>query len=136
MKLRRRKKPFSQGSISQIYELFFKPLVQFYKPASKSLYEFLEELFDVQHRYITRYRVKVPFRVTGQLYVAGWAKVQGLGDRNVPQDALIWVREDLREPAYVDVEVVAQGRDDQVFQVERMEWERLKLSCINLDLDD
>lgn len=75
--------------------------------------------------------------INGPLYVAGWAKVQGIGDRNIPEGAKLWVREDLREPSHVDVEVVVRGRvQDEVFYVERMEWERIKLSCIQLDLDD
>lgn len=135
MTVRRRKRPFTQGYIKKIYELFFQPLVRVYKQPGEGLHEFLDMLFDVQHRYITRYRVKQPFQIEGPLYVAGWAKVQGIGKRKIPKGSVVWVREDLREPDYVDVEIVTRGREDQVFYVERLHWERYKLSCINLDLD-
>lgn len=136
MLTRRRKRPFNQGYIKQIYELFFKPIVTSYKPSDQSLYDFLEELFDVKHRYITRYRVKSDFKIKGLFYVAGWAKTQGLGNRDVPAGSIIWVREDMREPEHVDIEVVRQGREDEVYYLTKLEWEEHKLNCLNLDFDN
>jgi len=133
---RRRKKPFNQGSIKRIYELFFQPLVRHYRSDNQSISSFLEDIFDVQHRYINIYKVKKSFNITGPLYVAGWSKVQGLGYRKVKAGDMIWVREDLREPANVDIEVSSgQGSATQVFYVPRIDWEAFKLNTVLVDLD-
>lgn len=114
--------PFSEGVISLIYKWFFGPLI-FYKPHDMAIKEWLEYLFDVKNREITRYRVTKPFTVPGLYYSAPLVKVQGIGYRELKEDDILWVRRDARNPDTIDVEFMGgQGRADQVFALNSSQW--------------
>ena len=116
--------------------MFFEPIVKVYRSPDQTLHDFLEDIFDTNYRYITVYKVRAPFDITGPLYVAGWTKIQGIGYRHAKAGDLLWVREDMREPANVDVEILSgHGGKAQVFYVPRMDWEKFKLNCDAVDIE-
>lgn len=120
-KLKTRPDPLSEGSLKAIYTGFFEKLRE-YKPHTMTLYDWMEHLFDTKNREIHRYRAKEPFKMPGLLLLAPNYPVQGLGYREVPQNAEVWVRTDERD---VNVELEwlgGQGKKDQVFRLSRQEW--------------
>jgi hypothetical protein len=124
-----RPEPFSEGSITEIYKYFFGPLIH-YKPALMPIKDWMEILFDLKNREITRYLVERPFHMPGLYYSAPAMKVQGIGYRDVKPDSIIWVRKDARNPDQIDVEFLGgQGKKDQMFQLTEHEWDYVALHC-------
>jgi hypothetical protein len=122
-----RPEPFSEGSIADIYKLFFGKLI-FYKPESMSIQEWMEHLFDFANRDIIRFVAVRPFSLPGLYYAAGSKKVQGMGYRKVELGDVLWVRLDARNPDTIDVEIFSgQGNKDQVFALDALQWEWTKL---------
>jgi len=129
-----KKHSFHQGSIKQIYELFFQPLVKRYRVPGKSLKEFLEDLFNVDYRNIDRYKVKNTFEIPGLLYTAGWAKTQGLGYRTVKKGSLIFVRTDSREPNAIDVEFYGGvGEKEHVYCLNQYQFNSILQNISKID---
>lgn len=123
--------PFAEGSIRDIYKLIFGKLIYF-KPDAVSIADWLEELFDVKHRDISRFTATQDFTLPGLLYVAPAVKVQGTGYRQIREDQELWVRTDARNPDSVDVEVFAgQGEADLVYSLTRAEWDWVARFCTN-----
>jgi hypothetical protein len=118
--------PIEEGSLKLIYKWFIGPLI-IYKPASHSIKEWLEELFDIKHRDITRYVVMKPFHMPGLYCETAATKIQGVGYRTVKKDEVLWVRTDGRRPNVIDVEWLGgQGRKDQVFSLSADQWRWVK----------
>lgn len=128
--------PFSEGSLAQIYKLYFGRLI-FFKPTDTPIADWLEELFDVKHREITRYRANHEFTLPGLQYIAPTVKIQGVGYRRIRQDQELWVRTDSRAPDAVDVEVFAgQGEADTVYALTRAEWDWVSRFCTNVEEEE
>lgn len=114
--------PFAEGSLKDIYQLFFGRLI-FYKPESLTIKEWMDELFDIKHREISRFIVARPFQMPGLLYETANNKIQGIGYREVPAGAELWVRHDAKNPDQYDVEWVSpHGIGDQVFCLDPFQW--------------
>lgn len=125
MRIKRTLDPWNEGSLAEIYKHFFGKLTQ-YKPLEMTLQEWHSVLFDVKNRDIEMYEAIKPFNMTGLYYAAPWVKIQGLGHREIPEKAVMFVRTDSRIET-VDVEVFAgPGKRDQVFQLTQLEWNRLQ----------
>lgn len=123
-----------EGHIREIYDTFFRKLVMRYCPEDKSVREFLEDLFNVDHRNITIWKSKRGFRMPGLHYLTGNVKVQGIGFRDVTPNSLLWVREDTKNPGYYDVEFMGgQGGGEQVYQLTASEWLSIQIHCDPID---
>jgi hypothetical protein len=126
MAKKNRPAPASQGSLSDIYKLFFGRLHHL-KPDVMSLGEWMEYLFDYKNRDIARFVATKEFTMPGLFYTAGSVKVQGLGYRQVPEGAALLVRSDDRTNT-VDVDWMGgQGEKEQVFCLSASEWGWVKL---------
>jgi hypothetical protein len=115
--------PLTEGSLMNIYQWFFAPLVH-YKPAEMPIKDWMELLFDFRNRDIVRYVATKPFKMPGLFYQAANIKVQGMGYRKVAVGDAMWVRHDARNPRVVDIEVQT-GAGDQVFQLTSSEFNRI-----------
>jgi hypothetical protein len=120
-KSKRKYEPFQEGSLAEIYKIFFGKLV-IYKPETMSLQEWNEELFDVKNRDIAVMEATEAFRMPGLYYAAPLVKIQGIGFRDIPARAICFVRTDSRSDT-IDVEVFAgPGKKDSVFALTTSEW--------------
>lgn len=118
--------PWNEGSLSEIYRLFFGKLTQ-YKPHEMTLQEWNEVLFDVKNRDIQMFEAKKAFKMPGLYYTAPLVKIQGLGFRDIPERTILFARTDSRSDT-VDVECFAgQGKKDLVFCLTTQEWTRLQV---------
>jgi hypothetical protein len=119
--------PLNEGSIADIFRHFFGPLVR-YKHEEQSLGQFMGELFGLNERTITRYKVKKPFKIPGLFATAPHRKIQGIGERNVKRGDILWVRTDITKPNSIDVQWLKPGQD-LVFELNEREfnWIRLNL---------
>ncbi len=125
MRIKRTLDPWNEGSLSDIYKLFFGKLTQ-YKPHEMTLQEWNETLFDVKNRDIQMYEATKAFKMPGLYYVAPLVKIQGLGFRAIPEKTILFARTETRSEN-VDVEVFAgQGKKDLVFCLTNNEWGRLQ----------
>lgn len=116
----------AQGSIARIWKLFIAPLVR-YKHRDQSLDNFLNRLFHSDERPIVRYVVKQKFKMPGLLALAPTVKIQGIGNRDVPVGATLWVR---TEPTEMTVEWHGgPGRREQIFSLDTTQWGWVKLRC-------
>lgn len=135
--MRTKRQPWREGSIQEIYDTFFRPLVARYCTDSDNPKKFIEDLFDVDNRIIRSFTAISSFNMPGLLYVTGQQKVQGLGYRAVPIDTLMWVREDRRQPSHsatVDVEFMGGiGNKDQVFNLSASEWNTIQPHLMIID---
>lgn len=124
------RKPWNEGSLAKIYDLFFRPLVARYCQDQDNPKKFIEDLFDVDYRIIRTFVANKSFKMPGLYYLTGQQKVQGLGYRQVGAEDLLWVREDRRQPehlATVDVEFMGGvGSKDQVFSLSPSEWNSIR----------
>jgi hypothetical protein len=128
MEDKKRPDPITEGSLRQIYDWFLGKLIQ-YKPDTMPLADWMEYLFDIKNRDITRYITKNSFRMPGLLCATPHVKIQGIGYRDVPKGAVIYVRKDARAPDSVDVEWLGgQGKADRVFSLSASEWAWVELS--------
>lgn len=126
---RRRYKPVNEGSLRSISEWFLSPIYRQYREENQSAKSFFDELFDVDGRVIQRWKVRAPFRMPGLLYMGGFVKIQGAGQRYLKRGQLVLTRTDKVNPSHVDVEFFAgQGKRDQCFYLDQSEWELVKLS--------
>lgn len=131
-----RKAPWREGSITEIYRIFFRPIIKNHCPDSLTPHEFLEEMFDVDHRDIVRYRAKRNFKMPGLFYVSGNQKVQGIGFRQVKQHAILWLRTDSKNPDFVDIEFMGGvGEMDQVFSLTSSEFNSIAPFIKKIDKD-
>jgi hypothetical protein len=122
-----RPEPFSEGSIAEIYRLFFGRLI-FLKPDAFTIKDWLEHLFDFSNRDIIRYEAEKEFEIPGHFYAAPSVKVQGIGYRTVKPGTELHARTDARRPDSIDVEFQGgQGGAIQVFALSPSEWEWVKL---------
>lgn len=118
-----RPEPMDQGSMKEIFRLFFAPLMA-YKPNAMESREWMEYLFHLRDRDITRYEVKRNFIMPGLLLAAPLTAIQGIGYRRIKAGTEMYVREDISMPDVVHVEVQAgHGSPIQVFQLTRSEFE-------------
>jgi hypothetical protein len=125
--------PISEGSIADIYRLFFGKLIQ-YKPPYLSIKDWMEELFDSRNRDITRYVATKAFKMPGLFYEAPLVKVQGVGHRQMNEQAELWVRRNARLPHSIDVECQGgQGSPWQVFNLTEDEWHFVALHCVEAE---
>lgn len=132
--MRKKRNPLNEGSLREIFDLFIKPLVNKYGYRKMNEIVFMEWLFDVENRQITRWKVKKPFTIPGLLYVAGAVKVQGIGYRELKPDTILWVRSDRRNPDLIDVEFQGgQGGAEQVFGLTASEWKKIQHNLIVVD---
>lgn len=120
--------PFDEGAIQDLYRYFFGRLIH-YKPEGLSIKDWMEEVFGVKYRDISCYVCTKPFIMPGLFYAAGAVKVQGMGYRYVEPGDQLYVRQDVRSPDSVDVEINSgQGKRTQVFNMDGLQWERTRLS--------
>lgn len=125
--MRKKRNPWAEGSIAQIYEMFFKPIMLNHCPEEQNPKDFLEDLFNTDHRTITVWRAEKAFRMPGLLYTTPLFKTQGVGWRQVKRGDTLYIREDSRTPDDIDVEFFAgQGEKDQVFCLTAIE--RIQIS--------
>lgn len=130
MPKRARPKPLDEGSLGQIYELFFKPLVQQYSEEEQSADSFMEELFRPDLRPISQWKVVKNFKMPGLYYDAASVKVQGIGYRKMALKTIVMARIDERDET-VDIEFFGgPGKKDQVFCLTKLEWEWVKLHLV------
>jgi hypothetical protein len=114
--------PYEQGSLKLIYKWFIGPLI-IYKPASYSIKEWLEEIFDLKNREIVRYVAKQTFTLPGLYYASAAHKIQGIGERRIRMGDVLWVRFDARNPGFVDVERTKKNDlEEDVFNLTIDEW--------------
>lgn len=123
MAKRRRPDPFDEGSLRVIYERFFRRIVEVYCPPDKTHHEFMEDLFDVDHRRIDRYLARRTFDLPGLLVVTGNVRYQGLGYRTVTLGTSVLVRTDSLNPAEVQVDFLGgQGHKEHVYSLTKEQW--------------
>lgn len=123
---KKRVDPLEEGSLKDIFKLILGPFTVF-KPAEMTVSEWFEFLFHTKYRDITRYQVMRPFRMPGLYYTAPTVKVQGIGTRDVPAGAFLFVRTDTRFPDTNDVQWV--GREDRQFCLNSTELGLILLNC-------
>ena len=121
------KHPLNQGSIGEIFRRIIAPLVR-YKPADWTLEQFLGELFAVNDRDITRYKVQRQFRMPGLYCEAPLMPVQGIGPREIKRGDIIWVRTDRQTPNSIDVQWLKPAHD-HLFKLDSTQWGWVKLHC-------
>lgn len=122
MRIKRTIDPWNEGSMKEIYRLFFAKLT-YMKPHEMSLQAFHEELFDTKNRDIVMYDVMKPFKMPGLYLVAPNVKIQGIGYRDIPTKTVVYVRTDSRVDT-VEVEAFAgPGKRAQVFSLTLNEWD-------------
>ena len=132
--MRTKRNPLNEGSLREIFDLFIKPIVNKYGYRKMNEMVFMEWLFDVENRQITRWKVAKPFTIPGLMYVAGAVKVQGIGYRELKPDTILWVRSDRRNPNLIDVEFNGgQGAAEQVFALTKDEWTLVQRNLIIVD---
>lgn len=121
---KRQTKALKQGAAKFIYKYFIGPLL-YCKPKGMNLYHFLDLIFCVEDRVITRYRAKKTFKMPGLL----WQQPNRLipkGDRTIQKGDEVWVRTDKTMPDRIDVEVFAgQGKKNNVFALNRDALEKI-----------
>ena len=136
-KRRRRYKPVNEGSLKDISKQFFSPIYQRFRAENQSAKSFFDELFDVENREISRWKVKEGFKIPGLLYLGGFVKIQGAGRRYVKRGLVIFVRMDKSNPTSVDVEFFAgKGKRDQCFCLDLSQWELIKLNLEQIKHDE
>lgn len=137
MPRRKRNDPFDEGYLRVIYERFFKRIVDVHCPADKTQLEFLEDLFDIDHRHLENWTAKRPFIMPGLLCVSGNIKFQGMGYRKVVKGASIISRRDDLLPAEIQVDFFGgQGGAEQVYSLTKEEWEFVKYNLDSKDIPD
>lgn len=119
--------PLTEGCLATIYKRFLAPLVR-YKHPDMDLHSFWEHLFHAEERQIQRFRVDRPFKMPGLFYTAPTIKVQGIGERNVKEGDVLFVRTDSLTPNQIDVEWLKPGQD-YVYELTSSEWGLIKLKC-------
>jgi hypothetical protein len=123
--------PMSEGNLERIFKWFFRPLM-LYKPAdfemngelvkNVSNQEWLEYLFHLNERDITRYRAREDFKMPGLFMERPHRKIQGIGHRWVLKSQEMWVRKDAREQVYHVEFNGGRGDAEQVFELDEFEW--------------
>lgn len=128
MAKRARPKPLDEGPLKDIYNWFFKPIVERFGDPESSAHSFMEKLFDVDHRKIEQYQAVKQFRMPGLYYAAARVKLQGVGVRRVTRGTFIMARIDDKSPG-IDVEFFGgRGGRELVFHLTPAEWEEVKLN--------
>lgn len=126
-KRRRRYKPINEGSLRDLSKHFFSPIYQRFRAENQSAKSFFDDLFDVEGRLIQRWKVRQGFKIPGLLYLAGFVKIQGSGQRYVKKGLVIFSRLNNSEPSTVDVEFFSgKGKRNQCFCLDKMEWESVQ----------
>lgn len=121
-----RPNPYSQGSLQRIADLFVKPLCVS-KGKVEDIVEFLQWLFDINNRILIRSKVKREFSVPGVLKENGCIPIQGIGERRVKYNQVVWIRHDHRRPNVYEVETATGvGNKTQVFQLTAQEFRYVK----------
>lgn len=137
MPRRRRTDPFNEGSLLIIYERFFKPLIDSFCGVERTAREFMEDLFDIDHRTLSRWQVKKAFNMPGLLVVTGNVKQQGLGWRRLSKGTIMVVREDSRSPDEIQLDFIG-GKDNAewVYSLSLSEWNWVKLHLTSMEEHD
>lgn len=145
-----RPEPHTQGVLAIIYKHFFGALIK-YKPgnyatdyttdprmrgaaesaSAMTLKEWMEALFHLKDRDITRYISGKNFKMPGLYYQTANVKVQGIGYRTVNAGDEVYVRTDATIPDSVDVEVL--GSRQNVFCLTRLEWNRIAPNLVEAE---
>jgi hypothetical protein len=102
----------------RIAALFFEALAV-HQPPRMTDREWLEFLFCLKDRDITRYQAVRKFILPGLLLAAPLVPVQGIGRRLIPAGATLWVRRDLTVPKEIQVE---WSDTNQVFKLDQDQW--------------
>lgn len=106
----------------EIRRLILEPLMSLCPPEVE-MYTWLEELFQVKYRNITRYRVRDEYRLEGLLMVTPYNAVQGVGDKHLRPGEILFTRTDDRERDVVHVE---RCHPEGVYLLNEYQWNRLK----------
>ena len=115
--------PFEEGSLKEIYEKFFHNMVSTHCPVDKSHKEFLEDIFDIDHRHIKLWLTKRPFNMPGLYCQTGNIKIQGIGWRKVGVGASLLSRFDDRNPKEIQVSFFGgHGSQELVYSLTEEEW--------------
>jgi hypothetical protein len=123
--MKHRTDPLREGSLKKIWQLWFgRWVADGAKPQRQELYQWLETLWAIKEREVTRYRAREAFRMPGILYVAASVKIQGIGARDVKKGAEIWVRHDTRTPNSIDVQWI-EGNHERQFNLSSTEWNQI-----------
>lgn len=118
-------KPFKEGYLKEIYELFFLPLIKL-RPRYIGVREWLEMIFNVETRTIDRYETLTTFSVPGDLLAAPNIPIPGIGYRMVKAGTVVWIRHDTTNPNVYDFEAEGSGRKHQVFRLTEDHWNSIK----------
>lgn len=134
MPRRKRPNPFSEGDLQVIYEKFFKKIVEEFCPEDRSHKEFLEDLFDVDHTIIKKWKVKQSFVMPGLFHAAANVKIQGIGYRKVARYGVLISRENDRFPDVVTVDFLSRlDGTELVYSLNASEWGKIRLNLVSME---
>jgi hypothetical protein len=124
---KKRKNPFEEGKMKEMWQRFFIPLLA-YKPEDSHLKQWLEDkIFQIHERPIRQYRVKNPFLMPGLFAVIPNEKIQGLGERKVRKGSRLFVRIEPNGTFQVE------DNKEQVFELTLLEWNAIATNLKALD---
>lgn len=128
---RTRLKPYTEGYLKEIWELFFLPMMGL-RPKLISPKDWMNDLFCEKTRKIICVRTTRKFHMPGKLLVAPNIPVSGIGSRDINENSILWIRHDSTMPDRFDVETQGKGKTAQVFQLDEDEWDEIKNSIVKV----
>lgn len=134
---KKRGRPFRDEltALEFIAEHFLAPLVEDHCPASMTKFAFVEQLFGLGVRFVGKFKAKRRFIVPGVFVDSPCNKIPGFGFREVPKDAIVIVRYDLRTPKVYDFSAcIGVGEKEHWYEMQREQW--LKIARFLEPLDD
>jgi hypothetical protein len=125
MARRQKQNALEQGSAPALLDLFISAYIRV-KPDNVPAHDWLDEIFCVKERDITRYVARRRFDLPGLFMCTPHEGIQGIGYRKVKAGSVLFVRRDSRTPDMIDVEYLGgPGKADQVFRLTLLEFNRI-----------